>query len=249
MVLGYATDSEMITVRSSHIPIILLFAAALLATALFGCSKSEPTPVPPTPQATAAEMVELSRTAMAGLDSFSFELTHDSGHTTLSGALDLIRAGGLVATNGLDLEAEANIGRAFVRVEAVVIGEQTWMTNPLTGVWSEIAPEDSPFSFLDPVRLVADILGDTQQPIYPASGPSNGEVVISGHIPAQSLAALVGSVEPNAIPNVVLTLGFSNNLLKKIVISGVVQPGDEPDYIRVITLSKFNNQTSLKPPI
>ena len=217
MVLGYATDSEMITVRSSHIPIILLFAAALLATALFGCSKSEPTPVPPTPQATAAEMVELSRTAMAGLDSFSFELTHDSGHTTLSGALDLIRAGGLVATNGLDLEAEANIGRAFVRVEAVVIGEQTWMTNPLTGVWSEIAPEDSPFS--------------------------------SGHIPAQSLAALVGSVEPDAIPNVVLTLGFSNNLLKKIVISGVVQPGDEPDYIRVITLSKFNNQTSLKPPI
>ena len=227
----------------------LALITALLVVSVLGCSSEDPTPVPAEPTVTASEAVDLSRAAMTALDSFSFQLTHESGHTTLSGALELSRAGGLVATNGLDLEAEANIGRAFVRVEAIVIDEQTWMTNPLTGVWSEIAPEDSPFSFLDPVKLVADILGDTQQASYPNPAPSNGEIQISGTIPAQSLAALVGSVDPDAIPEVTLSLDSGTNRLNKIVISGHVQPEDEDGTIRVITLSEFNKQVSLEPPI
>jgi len=223
--------------------------ALMLLLALAACSRAEPAPVPGTPLITASETVSLSRVATAGLRSFSFELTHDSGHTTLSGAIELTRASGLVATNGLDLEAEANIGRAFVRVEAVVIGEQTWMTNPLTGVWSEIAPEDSPFAFLDPVKLVADILGDTQQATYLADSSSNGNVMIEGQIPAESLAALVGTVDPNALPTVLLTVDATSHLLKKIVLSGIVQPEDEIDTIRVITFLEFNKQTLLEPPI
>ena len=176
--------------------------------------------------------------------------THDSGHTTLSGALQLTRAGGFVATDGLDLEAEASIGRMFVKVEAVVIGQQTWMTNPITGVWSEIAPEDSPFAFLDPVKLVADILGDTQQAVYPVNDQSSsGDTEISGLIPAKSLASLVGSVDPDATPNVLLTIDSTSNLLKKIVIFGVVQAEDEPGTMRVITLSKFDEPSTLEPPI
>jgi len=247
--------SIMNNIRTRSISLITLVAAStlvLLAVSI-GCSNSEetpsPTPAPAVPQVTAPEAVELSRSAMADLESFSFQLTHDSGHTTLSGALLLSRASGLVATNGLDLEAEANIGRAFVRAEAVVIGEQTWMTNVFTGVWSEIAPEDSPFSFLDPVKLVADILGDTQRAAYSNESATNGTTTISGVIPAKSLATLVGSVDPDAVPNVVLSLNAESKLLEKIVISGAVQPEDEPGTIRVITLTEFDKQVSLEPPI
>jgi hypothetical protein len=225
-------------------------ALLLLLVVIFaGCSSDEPTPMPVATPVTATEAVELSGAAMSALDSFRFQLTHESGHTTLSGSLQLTRAGGLVAIDGLDLEAEATIGRAFVRVEAVVIGEQTWMTNPITGTWSEIAPEDSPFSFLDPVKLVADILGDTQQAAYSSDSASAGDLIVAGTIPAQSLAALVGSVDPDAVPSVVLTLDQSNKRLKKIVISGLVQPDDESDTIRVITLSEFDEPVSLEPPI
>ncbi|MDE0592753.1 MAG: LppX_LprAFG lipoprotein [Dehalococcoidia bacterium] len=227
-------------------------AVLLLLVLLPGaCSNSEAAPEPTAaPKLTAAEVVELSKTSMGNIDSFSFQLTHDSGHTTLSGALQLTLAGGFVATDGLDLEAEASIGRLFVKVEAVVIEEQTWMTNPITGVWSEIAPEDSPFAFLDPVKLVADILGDTQQATYAKDDQaSNGDIEISGKIPAKSLAALVGYVNPDAIPNVVLTIDSSSNLLKKIIISGVVQSEDEPGTIRVITLSDFDEPSTIEPPI
>jgi hypothetical protein len=231
-------------------PISLTTASMLfLATMLVACSDSDPTPVPVIPEVTAPVAIEQSKAAMGALVSFSFQLTHDSGHTTLSGALKLTRAGGLVATNGLDLEAEANIGRAFVRVEAVVIDEQTWMTNPLTGVWSKIAPEDSPFSFLDPVKLVADILGDTQDATYTAEDPPPGILRITGKIPAVSLAALVGTVDQTAMPRVFLNLDAESKVLWRVVILGVVQPEDDPDTVRVITLSDFDKQVTLEPPI
>lgn len=226
---------------------VALATIALLAVA--GCSNSEPDPVPATPQVTAPEAIDRTKAAMASLDSFSFQLSHEAGHTTLSGALELSRAGGLVATNGLDLEAEANIGRAFVRVEAVVIGQQTWMTNPLTGVWSEIPPEDSPFAFLDPVKLVADILGDTQEATYSDESSGEDEILVTGTIPSVSLATLVGSVDPNASPDVTLTIDSESNLLKTVRISGIVQPEDTADTIRVITLTEFDKQVSLEPPI
>ena len=223
----------------------------LLVLLLVACSNSEAVSVPTiAPKLTASEVVELSKTSMENIDSFSFQLTHDSGHTTLSGALQLSRASGFVETDGLDLEAEANIGRLFVKVEAVVIGRQTWMTNPITGVWSEIAPEDSPFAFLDPVKLVADILGDTQQASYAIDDQiTNGDINILGKIPAKSLAALVGYVSPDEIPNVLLTIDSSSNLLKKVIISGVVQSEDELGTIRVITLSDFDEPSNIEPPI
>ena len=196
---------------------------------------------------TGQEFIARSQTAMGNLKSFNFKLAHDSGFTTLSGFLQLIIAKGTVAPNGLDLEAEAKIGRAFVRVKAIVIEDQTWMTNPLTGVWSEIPPEDSPFSFLDPVKMVADILGETQDPGFTLDG--DADVVIIGRITAPTLAPLVGIVDPDAVPSVEMIFNPDSYILKKIIISGVVQLEDEPDTIRVITLSEFDKLVSLEPPI
>lgn len=220
-----------------------------MAVLLPGCSKSKPTPAPTILPITGAEFIDRSQTAMGELESFEFKLAHDSGFTTLSGGLQLTIASGTVAPNGLDLEAETKLARAFLRVKAIVIGEKTWMTNPITGVWSETPPEDSPFSFLDPVKLVADILGETQNPGFALGGDVGDEVVIGGTITAQALAPLVGTVDPDAVPSVEMSFNPETYILQKIIISGVVQPEDEPDTVRVITLSEFDKQVSLEPPI
>jgi hypothetical protein len=238
-------------VRSrKHISLIILFVAGLLAAVLLsGCSNNEPPPTPTIIPITGSEFIARSQTAMGNLKSFKFKLAHDSGFTTLSGTLQLTTASGTVAPNGLDLEAEAKIGRAFVRTKAIVIGERTWMTNIFTGAWSEIPPEDSPFSFLDPVKMVADILGDTQTPGFVLASEPTGEVTIIGQITGPTLAPLVDIVDPDAVPSVEMIFDPESYILKKIIISGVVQPEDEPDTIRVITLSEFDEQVSLEPPI
>ena len=100
--------------RAQQISKALLVAVALAVFALAGCSRSsdtEPVTVqptattPPVPPVTAPEAVALAREAMTDLASFRFELTHNSGFTALSGGLELSRAGGVVAQDGLDLEA------------------------------------------------------------------------------------------------------------------------------------------------
>ncbi|MDA1279034.1 MAG: LppX_LprAFG lipoprotein [Chloroflexi bacterium] len=244
----------MITTRTRLIaclsPKLFALTIASIAVVVIGCSKqSAPEPTLADPAITASEVVANSRDAMGELDSFKFELTHDSGNTALAGGLKLTRAGGVVSPVGLDLEAEANIGRAFVRVSAIVIDEKTWMTNPLTGTWSEIPPEESPFSFLDPVKLVADILGETQDPVYRETPGTGKELTVDGSIAATTLAALVGSVDPQAIPNVTLTVDPVSFFLKKIIINGVVQPEDDVGTVRVIHLSEFDKPVALAPPI
>ena len=223
------------TVHLHHILFVYIAATALFCAVALGCSNRMVVEEPTASLVTPAQAVDLSRTAMQDLNNFSFELTHPQGFTTLAGSLEMTKAGGIVTSNGFDLNAEAKIGRAFVRVEAIVINDKTWMTNPLTGMWSQVAPEDSPFSFLDPVKLVADILGETQHARYEENEQMSNELI-------------VGEVQREAMPDVSLTLDAQSYLLKKIVITGIAQPEDESNTIRVITLSNFNAKVSLQPP-
>ena len=236
------------TVHLHHIPFVYMTATALFCAITLGCSNRMVVEEPTVSLVTPAQAVDLSRTAMQDLNNFSFELPHPQGFTTLAGSLEMTKAGGIVTSNGFDLNAEAKIGRAFVRVEAIVINDKTWMTNPLTGMWSQIAPEDSPFSFLDPVKLVADILGETQHARYEENDQVSNELIVLGQIPAITLTAIVGEVQREAMPDVSLTLDAQSYLLKKIVLTGIAQPEDESNTIRVITLSNFNAKVSLQPP-
>ncbi len=188
---------------------------------------------------------------MAEVPQFEFELTHPEGTTSLDGGLDLRRADGAVITpERLTVAAEADLGRIFVKISAVVIEGETWMTNPLTGNWASIAPEDSPFSFLDPVRLVTNVLAQTEQPTYPDSGGfSNGNIVLNGLVPSEALQPLVGTVTPGQKLDVTLSLDPDTFLLTSARLTGALQPGDGADYVRLIRFSGFEADLAIDPPI
>ena len=78
---------------------------------------------------------------------------------------------------------------------------------------------------------------------------SDGELIINGLIPAPTLVALIGVVDPDAVPEVTLTLDATSYLLQTIIITGVAQVEDDDDTTRVISLGEFNSQITLKPPI
>ncbi len=188
---------------------------------------------------------------MASVPQFEFELTHPEGTTSLDGGLDLRRAdGAVIAPERLKVSAEANLGRIFVKVDAVVIEGQTWMTSPLTGNWSSVAPEDSPFSFLDPVRLVTNVLELTTDPAYPANGGSSGgEIVLEGKVASEALRPLVGTVLPGELLDVKLTLEPDSFLLTSARLTGRLQPDDQANYVRLIRFSGFEDNLVIEPPI
>ena len=222
-------------------------AALVIMACSSGDAAPTPTPVPP-PSAGAA--LENARQAMLAVDSFRFELTHPAGATSLAGGLSLQRAEGAVSgPERLQIKAEAELGRLFVRVEAIVIGDHTWMTNPLTGNWAEIDPADSPFSFLDPAKLVADVLRQISAPAYKTPPAATGDLLITGSVPAEVLASLVGTVQGGSVLTVDLTLDRAAFTLKEARITGRLQPDDGPETVRVITFFGFGEQISIEPPI
>ena len=188
---------------------------------------------------------------MADVPQFKFELTHPEGTTTLDGGLKLRRADGTaIAPERLAVKAEADLGRLFVRIEAVVIEGQTWMTNPLSGNWASVAAEDSPFSFLDPVGLVTNVLAQTADPAYPNGATvASNELILVGKVPSEALKPLVGTVLPGALLDVRLTLDANSFLLTEARLTGRLQSGDEDNFVRLIRLSGFEDDLVIEPPI
>ncbi len=224
-----------------------LWAIALAIFVACG-SGDDATPTPESifpPQA-----LENTRAAMAEVPEFEFKLTHPKGSTSLPGGLSLRSAtGAVIVPRQLSVSAGADLGRLFVKVDAVVIDGETWMTNPLTRNWASIAPEDSPFSFLDPVQLVTDVLDSTTDPAYPADSSSDGEIILlDGKVPSEALRALVGTVLPGEILDVRMHVDRGTSLLHTAVITGRLQPEDEADYVRRIDF-EFDGDISIEPPL
>lgn len=231
---------------SASLPILLVISLAGVA-----CSSGEASE--PTVELPTAEIaLENALTAMASVPQFQFELTHPEGKTSLPGGLELRRADGSVITpERLEVAAEADLGRVFVKIDAIVIEGRTWMTNPVTGNWAEIAPEDSPFSFLDPVLLVTNILAQTMEPTYPPEGglADGNRIRLNGKVASEAWRPLVGTIVPGEMLDVALTLDASSFRLVGAVLTGRLQPGDEDSFTRRLTFSGFDANLSIEPPL
>lgn len=227
---------------------MLLFVAFAVTMFAVACSSSSASDedLPP-----ADEVLSNARTAIAEVDQFEFELTHPRGKTALDGGLELRRAEGtVISPSRLSVSAEADLGRLFVKVDAVVIGGETWMTNPVTGNWSSIPPDDSPFSFLDPIRLVSNILAQTTDPVYPEDGGRDGDRIrLEGKAPSEAFQPLVGTVLPGEVLEVAMTIDAGTFLLTSATLRGRLQSEDESDATRLITLSGFDSELTIEPPI
>lgn len=225
-----------------------LIPIALSAIVIAACSSEPSDDTCQTPPA--EDIVAKSQFAMANVESFNFKLTHPEGATSVGGGLTVRNAeGSVIGSQRMQLEAEADLGRLFVRVEAIVIQGETWMTNPITGNWNKLAPNDSPFGFLDPPVLVSNILGDVSEACYFESDQSDDEVVITAKVASESMAPLVGVVQEGSTLDVRLTFDRETSTLTSARITGILQMEDEANFVRLIELSDFDSEITIEPPL
>ena len=221
--------------------------SALAAVAIMGRGGDKPASAPSvSPQ----EALSRSRAAMAEVAGFKFELTHPSGATSLPGGMFLTRAeGAFAAPDRLAVNAEANFGRVFVKVQAVVIGGETYMTNFLTGAWAAVPAEDSPFSFLDPPKLVASLLGEVKEASFAEQPRTGGDIVVAGKVSAAPFAALVGEVDASKTVSVKLKLAPGTFVLKEALVEGALQLGEGPGAARLIKFSGSGEEIRVERPM
>ena len=242
--------NEVMTVSSM---IATLLGTVFTTLILVGCAHSpQPdkvaTPAPtPTPIDVEA-LLTRSGEATGALKTFRFQLEHNrEGGTPLTDTLTVTEADGtVVSPDGLSIEFAGTVGNFAVRSSLITLGDDSYMTNPLTGVWEQVAREVSPLGFFDPQLGIGSMMTEVQSPVLVSK--SDAEIEIEGALPVEALKPLLGGLTQGTTVNVRLTIDADTLYLEQAILDGRVTATEPDGVVRTITLSEFNEQVTIEPP-
>ena len=229
-----------------------LIPPLILALLAYGCADTSPpaTPVPtatPTPINPQAILDECGN-AMSALASYRFHIEHDdNGGTPLAQGMTLTVASGSVAIpDRLAVDFSGTAGSFAVKGSLIAIGDEVYMTNPLSGEWHAVSSALNPLEFFDPSRGIPDILAQVQDPTLISHDAS--EYRIGGTLPATALAPLFGETEPQSSVAVTLAIDTADLHLTQARLEGRITPTEADGVVRTITLSEFDEPVDITAP-
>lgn len=237
-------------------PKLALAAAILAAIALAqACGRSTPPPTPtPAPTSTPTPtpinpqaLLRESGLAMERLGSFQFHLGHKSGGTPLSPGLLLQEAQGtVIKPDKISAQFSGTFGGFAIKSGLITLGDDSYMTNPLTGRWESVPRQVSPLGFFNPSLGIAAMMSQVEQVALLPGGKDVHR--LKGRLPTEALAPLLGTTLKGTTVGVELAIDGSHFYLLEATIEGTVTPGEPEGTVRLITISRFNEPFTIQPP-
>ncbi len=217
--------------------------AALLALAACGGSSTT------TPSSTT-----LLKNAQAAFDadtSFHFLMTVTHPGPVPAGGYNITKAEGDVQRpSSLKTNATADAGFASVSVTLIIVGDQEWITDPVTGKFISTTDYGSFLDIFDAQKGIGSLLTKIQQPSAPSDGSANGVPCwkISGTLSPTDLGSLFGQLQATQPIPVTVCVGKSDNQLDSAALTGVIVGGDTTQTVRTFYLSNFNKPVTIATP-
>ncbi|MCH9010149.1 MAG: LppX_LprAFG lipoprotein [Chloroflexi bacterium] len=203
-----------------------------------------PSPTPINPQV----ILERSGEAMEALESFHFRLIHESGGTPIGQGLVIREVQGDVARpDKISLEVSGLAGSFTMRLSLITIGDNGFISNPITGEWETVPAEVSPLGFFEPTRGVSEIMRRIESPRLIST--DDDSYTISGTIASEGLASLFGAVEEGNSIDIDVVIDATSLFLLEARLEGRITTLEEDGVIRIITLSRFNEPVVIESPV
>lgn len=236
-----------------RITLTLLF---VLALALVGCDAAapDPTPVPPTPTPTPEAWLARAVQAWNETGSFHFELALvnrsiplDAGGTL---AFDEVQ-GDVVAPDRLRAETLVKTLVGNASVAFVAIGDEQWLTNPLTGRW-EVAPPNMQAEvtgIFDPQAGLGSLLAEMERlQRLPDETLEGVETVrLQGTLPGALLADFAPDLADGRTVTVDLWMDRETGRLQQVVLTE--PPADGETAIWTFRFSAYDAMPTIEPPV
>ena len=231
---------------------LILSLLPALALLIYGCGEKAP-PVAPVPTATPTPInpqaiLEECGRAMSVLTSFRFHIEHnDDGSTPLAQGMTLTEASGSVSgPDRITVDFVGTAGSFAVKGSLVAIGENVYMTNPLSGEWHAVSSALNPLEFFEPSQGIADILSQVRDATLMSHDAT--EYRIGGTLPADALAPLFGETEVQSSVHVTMTIEKARLYLTQARLEGRVTPMEAEGLVRTIMLLEFNVPVDISVP-
>ena len=236
------------TRRGLAVAALIALAAWLLALA--GCGSETPPEQTPEPTATPvnpAVLLAESGDAMSALRSFRFRLAHNKDGTPLADGLTVSDAeGAVVSPDRISVDFSGTFGNFGLRSSIVSIGEDGYMTNPLTGEWESVDAGVSPLAFFDPQNGIGAMMRSVENSTLAST--SDGAFIVEGDLAASVLAPILGGSATDGDVRAKLTIAAESLLLEKAVITGRVTATEADGLERTISLWDFDAPIAIDPP-
>ncbi len=204
-----------------------------------------PTPVPLTPDEVVANAID----SLVEAGSIWFLLEHENGFTEALGGLELTRVEGAITETGMSITAEANLGRIYIEVQAILIGTNTWLTNPLTGEWELLPDEQNPIGFLQPIAAVKGVLEGLTAAEYIEAPEPGKDYQITSPLRAEALKSLLGEIIPDGTGVAEVVIDHETFEMKSARITGALQVKDSEQTVRILEMSRYGEEFVIEQPI
>jgi hypothetical protein len=245
-----------------RIPIAMisgLLGLVVLAVALAPVNSVRAQDEEPDPAALLDETAE----AMLAIDSFHFAITTPVGKTMLEDGIELAGVqGDVVRPDIFQVTFTVDLGIASLDLEAIGIGSELWVANPLEGGnFIRIAGEGEeisipPLALLNPDQLIRDAIALLRDPVYEGTEEIDGREVrvISGVFDPADLQVLGTPVSEQFLSgleplDVLLAIDDANRIVRA-EFSGALLPSEQGAgrIVRRVDLSNFDEPVVITPP-
>ena len=217
----------------------LLTAAALLVLVLAGCGGG----------ASADELVDESVAATSAVESFHLVIDVENVETSDSGLSLTFVDGDVLVPDRL----EGKVGGTFlglsVSTDLVVVGEDYFLKVPFSG-WQKIDVDTLPAAFFDPEQGILAVIEGASNLSRDGSEEVGGVecIRITGEVQADTLKPLLNTAEGTQKLELEVWIGEDDKLLRRLRLSGPIEPDEDEDAVRTVELSQFDEPVQIEAP-
>ncbi len=136
-------------------------------------------------------------------------------------------------------------------VNLISVGDNQFITDPVTGQWRVIKGVLDPRTLTNPDTGVISVVNKLQNVSQPASAIVNGNPCweVTGQLDAKYLAFFTGGGVPNGtMLQTIACVGKGDSLPYLVQVTGQASVGDTPQTTRIFALSNYNERINIAAP-
>ena len=228
-------------------PLALVAAslALLLTAVLVACGDGDEVD---TDEVDVAALLLASADRMEEEPAFHFELEIENGRVQIVRGINIERAeGDIAAADRVHFLVEARVGPLLAKIELIVLPDEGWITDPITGRWER---EDVDVGqFFDPADGITAVMRTiTDAEITGTESIDGIQTYRLESTIASELLTLFGNPQSGVELQLRAWVGIDDPLVYRIEVVGGVMAREEDDLIRRLNLSQFGADFDIQPP-
>lgn len=242
MIQGDGNDMDARLDRARHTTRRRLLAAAatVAVVALAGCGGGT------TPE----EIVEESVEATSAVESFHFTLDVRNQPPSTTGLQLAAAEGDIDVPDRMKADVSGTFSGVPITTQLVVVGEDTYYKDPLSGAWESIDVNTSPIPFFDPAEGVLAVMESATELQEEGTETVGGvdTVVLTGKVTVAEVTPLLGNPPSDEVVEAAFWIGQDDSILRRVSVLGPISPDEPADVERIVEVSRFDEPVTIEPP-